>query len=255
MASQVLGAEVPAEAETIVRYMLGKPLDFDPGTVSAYSNFGFNVLGRVIEHVSGQPYDQFVIDEVLAPSGITSMAIGGTTLAERMPDEVRYYSPPGLPPRESVYLGEGFVPVGYGSFSVPSLDAHGGWIASAADLLRFTLGVDGARGEPLLTPETVTAMETAPRPPSAAAGAGNAETSLGLGWNSLEIDGGYEWSHAGALEGSNCSWLVRKPGGTALAFVFNSLPQDFGGFFGEIIPALQQMLAETTEWPDSDQFG
>ncbi len=255
MASQVLGAEVPAEAGTLVRYMLGKPLDFDPGTLSAYSNFGFNVLGRVIEHVSGQDYDQFVIDEVLTPAGITSMAIGGTTLAERMEGEVRYYSPPELPVRESVYPGEGFVPVGYGSYYVRSLDAHGGWIASAQDLLRFTLAVDGARGEALLSPESVTALETTQRPPSAASGAGNVEGGFGLGWNSVPVDGGYEWSHAGALEGSNCSWLVRKPDGTTAAFVFNSLPVDFGAFFGEMIPAIQELLATTTEWPETDQFG
>ena len=95
MASLTLDAEVPAEAETIIRYVLSQPLDFDPGTASAYSNFGFNVLGRVIEHVSGQPYEDYVVEHVLTPAGITTMAIGGTTLDERIPGEVRYYSPPG----------------------------------------------------------------------------------------------------------------------------------------------------------------
>ncbi len=255
MASHVFGAESPADPATIIRYMLGWPLDFDPGTVSAYSNFGFNVLGRVIEHVSGQSYEQFTIEQVLAPAGATSMAIGGTTLAERMEGEVRYYSPPGLPTRESVYPGEGFVPVGYGSFSMPGLDAHGGWIASAADTIRFALAVDGKRGTALLTPEAVTLMETTPRPPSAAAGAGNTETSLGLGWNSIAADGGYEWTHSGALEGSNCAWLVRKAGGTTAAFVFNSLPQDFPGFFGDLIPHLQERFAGVSVWPDTDLFG
>ncbi|MDQ3443458.1 MAG: beta-lactamase family protein [Chloroflexota bacterium] len=255
MASHLLEAENPAEAETIIRYVLSKPLEFDPGTLSAYSNFGFNVLGRVIEHLSGQDYEQFVLEEVLTPAGATSMAIGGTTLAERIDGEVRYYSPPDLPPAPSVYPGEGFVPAGYGSYYMQSLDAHGGWIAAAADLLRFTLAVDGARGEALLSPESVTALETTQRPPSAAAGAGNVEGGFGLGWNSAPVDGGYEWSHAGALEGSNCSWVVRKPGGTALALVFNSLPTDFGAFFGETFPAMLELLAGTTEWPETDLFG
>ena len=80
------------------------------------------------------------------------------------------------------------------------------------------------------------------------------DEALGLGWNSLPVDGGYEWSHAGALEGSTGSWVVRKPGGTALAFSFNSLPQDYPSFFGDIIPAIQQLLASTTEWPKTDLF-
>ncbi len=145
--------------------------------------------------------------------------------------------------RLGITPGEGYVPVGYGSFYLRSLDAHGGWISSAHDLVRFALAIDGTWGDPLLTPESVTAMETTPRPPSAGAGAGNVATAHGLAWNSAEVEGGYEWSHAGALEGSNCSWLVRKPDGTSLAFVFNSLPTDFGTFFGEIIGGMQELLA------------
>ncbi len=255
LAAHALNANVPAEAETIIRFMLTQPLDFDPGTQSAYSNFGFNVLGRVIEHVSGLSYEQFVIDNILKPAGITDMAIGGTTLEEQMPNEVQYYSPPGLDPRPGVFPGGGFVPVGYGSFYMPAVDAHGGWIASAEDLVRFTLAIDGTKGPALLKPETVTAMEATPRPASAAAGAGNVEEALGLGWNSVPRDDGYEWSHAGALEGSNASWLVRTPEGITLAVVLNSLPEDYGSFFGDLIPALQTLLAETATWPDHDLFG
>ncbi len=254
MASLLLDAEVPAEAETIVRYMLSQPLDFDPGTQSAYSNFGFNVLGRVIEHLSGQDYEQFVLDEVATPAGITSLAIGGTTLEERMEGEVRYYSQPDLPAMPSVYPGEGFVPAGYGFYYLRSLDSHGGLISSASDLLRFALAIDGARGEALISPESVTALETTQRPPSAASGAGNVEGGFGLGFNSMPVEGGYEWTHAGALEGSNCSWLVREPGGTSAAFLFNTLPTDIGGFFGDAIPAMQALLAATTVWPEGDLF-
>jgi N-acyl-D-amino-acid deacylase len=254
LAAHALNAEVPAEAETIIRFMLTQPLDFDPGTQSAYSNFGFNVLGRVIEHVSGQGYEQFVIDKALKPAGITAMAIGGTTLEERLPNEVRYYSPPGLDPRPTVFPEGGFVPVGYGSFYMPAVDAHGGWIATAEDLVRFTLAIDGTKGSALLKPETVNLIETTPRPPSAAAGAGNVEEALGLGWNSVPQGNGYEWSHAGALEGSNASWLVRTPEGITLAVVLNSLPEDYGAFFGDLIPTLQQLLAETTMWPEHNLF-
>ena len=251
LASQALQAENPAEAETIVRYMLSQPLDFDHGSLSVYSNFGFNVLGRVIEHVSGQPYEDYVMTQVLAPIGITTMAIGGTTLAERMPGKVRHYGSPGERPRESVFPGDDFGPPAYGAFYLRSLDAHGGWIATAADLVRFTLAIDGKLGPALLTPETVTAMETTPRPPSEASGAGNVEGGFGLGWNSVPVGDGHEWSHAGALIGSTSAWLVRKPGGTVAAFTFNSQPQDAGGFFGDIISAIQELLNGTTAWPAS----
>ena len=254
VASHVLGAEVPAEAETIVCYMQSKPLDFDPGTLSAYSNFGFNVLGRVIEKVSGQDYATFIQDEILTPSGITTMAIGGTTLEERLDGEVRYYAPTGQAFRPSVFPGEGFVPVGYGSYYLPSLDSHGGWVGSAEDLIRFILATDGQRGEALLTDASITAMETTSRPPSAAEGAGNVATTLGLGWNSIASEDGYEWSHAGALEGSNCAWSVRWPNGTAITLLVNTLPEDFGPFFGETFTALYGLMTDRTDWPDGDLF-
>ena len=96
MAAATLGVNDPPEAAAIVRFMLGVPLDFDPGSKSVYSNFGFNVLGRVIEHASGQPYAEYVRDHVLTPSGISNMQIGRTRREDRAPGEVVYYAPAGL---------------------------------------------------------------------------------------------------------------------------------------------------------------
>jgi CubicO group peptidase (beta-lactamase class C family) len=47
--------------------MKGLPLDFDPGERFAYSNFGYIVLGRVIERASGIPYEDFARARVLEP--------------------------------------------------------------------------------------------------------------------------------------------------------------------------------------------
>jgi N-acyl-D-amino-acid deacylase len=246
--AQLIGAESPPSPQTIIRYMLSVPLDFDPGTQSAYSNFGFNVLGRVIEKVSGQPFEQHIV-QMLATADITSMTVGGTLLDERLPGEVRYYGQPDAAFVPSLYPVGGFITEGYGGFYVPALDAHGGLISTAADLVRFALAVDGARGPRLLTPETVTVMETTARPPSAYAGAGNKEGGFGLGWNVRKTDDGYEWSHAGALTGSTASWLMRQADGTTISVVFNSLPTDYGAFFGDLFPALQQTAADVSAWP------
>ena len=48
-----LEVELPIEPAHVIRYMLGQPLDFDPGAQYAYSNFGYCLLGRVIEKVIG----------------------------------------------------------------------------------------------------------------------------------------------------------------------------------------------------------
>ena len=73
--------------------MLGQKLDFDPGQRYAYSNYGYCLLGRVIEKLTGQSYEAYVQDEVLVPLGITSMRIGATLRDQRHAGEVRYYHP------------------------------------------------------------------------------------------------------------------------------------------------------------------
>jgi N-acyl-D-amino-acid deacylase len=254
LAAHVLGEPQPTSPQTIVRFMLSTPLDFDPGTRSAYSNFGYNVLGRVIEKLSGQTYDDFTQTRILSRAGIDTMRLGRTRLADRAPSEVTYYGPAGQPPRWSVYPGEGFVPVGYGSYFMDALDAHGGWIASAEDLVRFATAVDGQRGEPLLKPETLNAMLTTPRPPSTAAGAGNAEGGKGLGWVVTPAGDGVDWSHAGALEGSNAAWLTRTHDGLAIAFTTNTLPADYPAFFGDAITGLTDTAAGIPSWPTHDLF-
>lgn len=71
--AQALGVQPPATSENIIRFMLNKPLDFTPGSRYAYSNFGYCVLGRVIERMAGQSYEEFVKTNILMPMGISSV--------------------------------------------------------------------------------------------------------------------------------------------------------------------------------------
>jgi hypothetical protein len=76
------------------------PLGYDPGTVNydpdndpttndMYSNFGYSLLGRVIEARSGKSYETYVRDTILRPAGAGGMVIGGDRLADRKPMEVK----------------------------------------------------------------------------------------------------------------------------------------------------------------------
>jgi CubicO group peptidase (beta-lactamase class C family) len=47
------------------------PLDFEPGTKFQYSNAGTNVAGRIIEVLSGMPYEEFLRERLLDPLGMT----------------------------------------------------------------------------------------------------------------------------------------------------------------------------------------
>lgn len=48
-----------------------RPPLFEPGARRDYSNYGFIILGRIIERVSGLSYDQYVATHIFAPAGMT----------------------------------------------------------------------------------------------------------------------------------------------------------------------------------------
>jgi D-alanyl-D-alanine carboxypeptidase len=49
-----------------------RPLRFEPGSRWEYSNYGFILLGAVIEKVSGESYYDYVYDHIYLPAGMTS---------------------------------------------------------------------------------------------------------------------------------------------------------------------------------------
>ena len=58
--------------EDYLRLYGTRGLQFAPGTQYAYSNYGFVLLGAVVERLSGKSYDEHVAASVLAPAGMTA---------------------------------------------------------------------------------------------------------------------------------------------------------------------------------------
>lgn len=50
---------------------VNNPLQFEPGTRTAYSNAGYIVLGLLIERLSGESYYAYVLDHIFRPAGMT----------------------------------------------------------------------------------------------------------------------------------------------------------------------------------------
>lgn len=59
-------------AEDYVKLFGSRPLRFEPGSKWEYSNYGFLLLGMVVEKASGQPYYDYVRDHIYKPAGMTS---------------------------------------------------------------------------------------------------------------------------------------------------------------------------------------
>jgi N-acyl-D-amino-acid deacylase len=239
----------PPGADDIIRYMKGQPLDFDPGTQYAYSNFGFCVLGRIVERVTGAGYEDYVRSQVLAPLGITRLRCGKTRLVHRMTGEVRYYDYPGAPLAQSVFAGDGTVPGPYGGFYQEALDSHGGWVASPIDFLRLMLAADG-RSVPtdIISPDSVSTMIERPEIPIWQ----NEPAWYAKGWLVRPWQSDANWWHNGALPGT-ASIVVRGYNGLTWAVFYNSQPWT-DGFAIESDSRMWEAASEVTTWPVGDKF-
>jgi len=122
------------------------PLIEPLGKSFAYSNFGYCILGRVIEKLSGQPYEAYIKENILKRCEILDMQIAGNTLEDRATNEVKYYNQATGDPYQ---------------MNVARMDSHGGWIATPSDLTAFFIHIDGFKdAEQLLNDDTVRTMTT-----------------------------------------------------------------------------------------------
>ena len=252
-----LGVPPPAEPEHVIRCMMNQPLDFDPGTQYAYSNYGYCLLGRIIEHLSDQPYETYVQEHVLAPLGINEMRIGRTRRkAGVAPHEVRYYE---AKQGTSVFADNLDEPVAwpYGAWNLEAMDSHGGWIASAVDLARFASAFDDPPNCPILSEGSIKAMFG--RPPGRLWQEEDGRPGsfyYALGWMVRTVGDSEEvntW-HTGSLNGT-AALLVRRHDGRNWVVLFNSRRSGRSSHMGrEIDPLLHEAADAVDDWPERDLF-
>jgi N-acyl-D-amino-acid deacylase len=251
--AEALGTKPPVPAADVLRYMLGRPLDFDPGTRFAYSNLGYLLAGRVVEAASGRGYEEYVRKEVLAPVGVTTTRLGRALPENRAKGEVRYYDAKkstGLclyPPR----AGER-VPFPDGAANFEGYEAHGGWVASAVDLVRFASAFDDPKAGPLLSAAGIKTMWERPDGPPGFDAAGKPKpTFYGCGWNVRPVGAGgaaNTW-HTGLISGTS-TLLVRRSDGLTWAALFNTDRNPDGKVLAGIIDPLVHAAAdEVKTWP------
>lgn len=254
--AQDMGIPSPPDHRSLIRWVMGRPLDFDPGSREAYSNFGYCVLGRVIEKVTGMSYEAYVKKAVLAPLGITRMRIGRGRPEERAPGEVRYYDRNTTPVRAyDSGSKERLAPLPYAFASPQTLDAHGGWIGSAVDLARLAAGLDAPRKKPLLDARTTALMYERPEPPVGLDADGKpAPVYYACGWlvRPVGADGKANLWHNGSMPGT-FSLLVRRYDGLSWAVLFNERVDETGPA-DSIDAALHRAADAVQRWPSTDLF-
>jgi len=250
IAAAAVNAPAPASSETLVRYMKGMPLDFNPGEKHAYSNFGYIVLGRVIERLSGMRYEDYVLTRVLAPVGANRTKQGKSLLKDALPEEVKYYvgnASLNYPMVQSVFPGAGIVPLNYGGYHLEAGDASGAWVSSTIDLLRFVVKVDGRESPPdILSAGLVSEMTS-----NGATLCSDGSCYYAGGWVVRPVQDGATWSHGGDLPGTKAI-LVRSYYNVSWVALFNTGAPN--SLIAELDPALWQALNNIKSFPTQNLF-
>lgn len=215
----------PAQEDDMIVFLLQKGLDFNPGTSYAYSNIGYLVLGEIIEAVSGKNYEKFMQEDVFEAMGICDMKLAKNMIKDKDEREVEYVGN-GFTNLSCYGTGE-YLPWEYGGANIEAMGAHGGWIATAKDLIKILVSIDGFSTKPDFLSSTSISSMTKPS---------NQNQNYSKGWS---VNQNNNWWHTGALAGTatffartnnGYTWSIllnkRVVGASSSAFwnEFNSLP-------------------------------
>jgi CubicO group peptidase (beta-lactamase class C family) len=148
--SSNLALSYPAAPSNVISWMFSKPLDFAPGASNVYSNFGYQLLGRVVEKASGKSYMDYLQQNLLGPLGITNVIQSRSRPSDLNPWEIWYADSPSLYRSAVDYPTNLFVRWADGGGYYESFDAFGGLSASALGLCQYMLSywVAGAQRVP-----------------------------------------------------------------------------------------------------------
>jgi len=194
------------ELRTLADYvkLYGKRgLDFKPGSRWAYSNYGFILLGAVIERVTGRSYYDYVHAHIYAPAGMTSTG--------------------SLPENQAVHgRSTGYTkPVGTTAW-VPNTDtlsyrgtSAGGGYSTVDDLARFARALLSHK---LLSPDTTKLLTTG----KVKDGPG---TRYAYGFEDARDADGNGWvGHGGGAPGMNGDLKIYPKSGYVVAVLANIDP-------------------------------
>ncbi len=238
--AEKMGVKPPADTRTIVKFALSKRLQYTPGTAKAYSNLGYSILGLIIEKVSGMPYEEYCANSILEPLGIYDMKIAGNLPTEKAPFEVTYYEPTDIRKKPSIYgTGEMVLPC-YGGNDIRALGGAGAWVATAPDLMRLLLAVDGFDTRPdILNNESMHFMTD------------SQNGFAPVGWKSTILGG--TWWRTGSFPGT-AGVMKRQSDGISWVVLLNSSAWNGPEIYSYISKMMNKVISRMDPMPDTDLF-
>lgn len=231
----------PATLETIIQYTLNQNLTDIPGKNYKYSNIGYCILGEVIEKVTGMSYEDYVQFAILHPLGIYDMHIGRSYESDLYVNEVRYYEKENSSKIWAFDGSKKLVPIVYGGNNIELLGAAGGWVASAPELAKFIVAVDGFESRPDILSENSIRFMT---------------QSIGLsrklvGWRGT--DGYGTWWRTGTMSGTS-ALIMRFKSDINFVMLLNTSTSKSSKIHNDISRTMFTALRTVDDWPVNDLF-
>jgi CubicO group peptidase (beta-lactamase class C family) len=234
-------SESPANLDMIIEYTLRDKLRNTPGKRYSYSNFGYAVLGRIIEKVTKMKYEDYVIINILRPAGIYDMHIGHNLYHEKFSNEVKYFEPAGSAYSLAVDGSDNMVPNSYGGNDFNLLAAAGGWVASAPELAKFITFIDGFDNQPdFLKKETIMMMTN-----HELAGSGL------FGWRGADKHG--TWWRTGTLSGTT-ALVMRQENEINWVILLNTSDYRRNRLHSRLSYTMFASVYRTKKWPEINLF-
>ncbi|MFJ6697893.1 serine hydrolase domain-containing protein [Streptomyces sp. NPDC091272] len=230
--------------DCLARYVeasAGVALDCPPGTAVSYSSVGYNVLGRIVEVLTGQSWDEALRSRLLVPLGAThTMTLPEEALAFRA--AMGHLGEPGELPD----------PAPAWDMMPRSAGPYGRVIASASDVVRLArMHLDGGvaqDGTRILSAGAVAAMQR--RETDVPDKWTVSSDGWGLGWTLYDWQGTPGYGHDGASIGQYAYLRVVPSAGVAVALLTN------GGSARLVYTALmRELLAELADVTMPEPFG
>jgi CubicO group peptidase (beta-lactamase class C family) len=237
-----LGLEAPPTFDDIIKFVLSNRLPYAPGTRYEYSNFGYCLLGRVIELKTNMNYEDYVKYNILYPNGINSTFIGSSSRSEQGKNEVEYFDFSRNNTRPSFYDTDVNISSTYGSTDLKLLGPAGGWVTSSVDLLKLVSLIDGYQDVPdILTRESLLKMIDTDGYPG----------RTPIGWRQVKDD--WNWVRTGTLAGTNAI-VVRQENGFSWTVLINTTNWRTRSFNIYITALMTKEINNISEWPEYDLF-
>ncbi len=145
-----------------ISYMMSQPLAFEPGEKRSDSSWGYFLLARAIEKVSGVSYEEFVLKNIARPLKMRSLRMSRSDPDARSPDEIENVHRAGnwFPKITGKDTGK-WVQLNRGGYHFGLLDGSQGWMATASDMLKLGLAIQAKRS-PILSEQAKLVLVSKP---------------------------------------------------------------------------------------------